>query len=124
MPDIKADSDNAALHERITGRGDVDTLGRTAFLAGTGKLYEVRTVISPPLFGDNDDTAYNNAAGLVEKVCRTLKAAGGNCQYKLIRYRPVGVRPPAAALLAVPGDTLMSSLAAVCTACGIRSVVV
>jgi pyruvate formate lyase activating enzyme len=129
MLDIKADPDNDAEYQRVTGGNLAGTSGaglldKAAFLARAGKLWEVRTVVSPGLF---------DAPALVDKVCRCLAAANVGAanigaapvpQYKLIRYRPVGVRPAAAAALAEPDAALMDTLAAICAQYGVPSVVV
>jgi pyruvate formate lyase activating enzyme len=123
MLDVKADPDSAE-YCRVTGRDGGDIFARADFLAKAGKLWEVRTVVSPGLF---------DAASLVEKVCGLLaKSAGtrvsnGNAgmpRYKLIRYRPVGVRSAASAVLAEPDEGLMGSLAAICAKHGIKAEVV
>jgi hypothetical protein len=71
-------------------------------------------VISPGLF---------DAAALVEKVCRRLSGLRG-LRYKLIRCRPVGVKPEAAAALAVPDGALMAGLAKIAAAAGLEPVLV
>jgi pyruvate formate lyase activating enzyme len=127
MLDIKADPSagmpaGGAEYSRVTGRSGGDLLEKMDFLARTGKLREVRTVVSPGLF---------DAPALVEKVCgRLAKSLAGLTgtapppQYKLIRYRPVGVRPAAAVSLAEPDEALMDALAAICAKHGIKAVVV
>jgi pyruvate formate lyase activating enzyme len=128
MLDVKADP---AEYHRVTGESGGDLLEKMDFLARAGKLWEVRTVVSPGLM---------DAASLVEKVCRRLARAGspGSAngsvggssgtavppRYKLIRYRPVGVRPAAGTALAEPDTALMDSLAAICTKHGIKAEVV
>jgi pyruvate formate lyase activating enzyme len=121
MLDVKA---APAEYSRVTGRNDGGILEKVDFLAKTGKLWEVRTVVSPGLM---------DTASLVEKVCSRLaisagpQGLAGNAgmpRYKLIRYRPVGVRPAAAATLAEPDANLMGSLAAICAKHGIKAEVV
>ena len=51
------------------------------YLVDCGKLYEVRTVVVPELF-DNEET--------IRKVCE--KISGHDIRYKLIKYRHLGVR--------------------------------
>ena len=51
------------------------------YLVDCGKLYEVRTVVVPQLF-DNEET--------VREVCK--KISGYDIRYKLIKYRHLGVR--------------------------------
>jgi pyruvate formate lyase activating enzyme len=129
MLDVKADpqpfgtadnSDAGTEFRRVTGKSGGGLLDKMDFLAGTGKLWEVRTVVSPGLF---------DAASLVEKVCRRLaQSAAGHTEaarprYKLIRYRPSGVRPTAAEVLATPTDAQMNALAALCARQGIEAVI-
>jgi pyruvate formate lyase activating enzyme len=119
MPDIKADPENAGETMRVTGGGGFDALAVAEALARRGKLYEVRTVVTESLF---------DAAPLVEKVCRRLAGSrfsdGAPLQYKLISYRPVGVRPAAASSLAVPAAACMTRLARICAEYGLKAVVV
>jgi pyruvate formate lyase activating enzyme len=131
MLDVKADPENEREYKRVTGRNSRDLLEKMEFLVRAGKLWEVRTVVSPGLF---------DAEGLVEKVCRRLAACLGNREtgfgqapggttditprYKLIRYRPIGVRAAAAVSLAEPDMELMDALALICAKHGIKAVVV
>jgi pyruvate formate lyase activating enzyme len=114
MPDIKADPENEDEYRRVTGTAAFDLLDRILFLGRRGKLYEVRTVVSPGLF---------DAAALVEKVCRRLAGIRG-LRYRLIRYRPAGVRSEAAAALAAPDGALMAELAKIAAAAGLEAAVV
>lgn len=98
MLDVKAWSD--ADHRRVTGAGNAMVKQNLLWLAQNGKLTEMRTVVVPELFD----------------VCETVREASraaapflskGAIRYKIICYRPMGVRrqyqamtPPDAALLA------------------------
>jgi pyruvate formate lyase activating enzyme len=115
MLDIKADPANPAEYKRVTGNDGAGIFEQADYLAGAGKLWEIRTVVSPGLF---------DAPALVDKVCRRLARYEPKPLYKLIRYRPVGVRPEAAAMLREAPDTLMEELAAICAGYGIKAVVV
>ena len=82
MLDVKAwDAEN---HLRLTG-ADNDLVKRNLdFLATAGKLEEVRTVVAPD---------WMNPEETVEAVSRRLVSLGAaNTRYKIIRYRPMGVR--------------------------------
>ena len=82
MLDVKAwDAEN---HLRLTG-ADNDLVKRNLdFLATAGKLEEVRTVVAPD---------WMNPEETVEAVSRRLASLGAaNTRYKIIRYRPMGVR--------------------------------
>jgi pyruvate formate lyase activating enzyme len=111
MLDVKADPD-ASEYRRITGRNGPGLLKQLDFLAGAGKLWEARTVVSPGLL---------DAPALVDMVCRRLAGTAGPPRYKLIRYRPAGVRRAAAEVLTEPGVSLMERLAAICTKHGIKA---
>jgi pyruvate formate lyase activating enzyme len=113
MLDVKADPENAAEYRRVTGNDGKGILDKAEYLAKTEKLYELRTVVSPGLF---------DPAPVVEKACHRI--AGTGARYKLIRYRPVGVRPEAAATLTEPEDVLMEKLAGICADHGIEAVTV
>jgi pyruvate formate lyase activating enzyme len=123
MLDVKADDENPGEYRRVTGSDGGYILDRAEYLAGTGKLWELRTVVSPGLF---------DAAAVVDKACRRISFTlggrnrdGGTIpQYKLIRYRQVGVRPEAAAVLSTPDEALMEKLAGICKAYGLRAVIV
>jgi pyruvate formate lyase activating enzyme len=122
MLDVKADPENPAEYQRVTGNSGETILPALNYLAKTGKLFELRTVVSPGLF---------DAEKLVEKICRVLAplkpvylckpADNTEPRYKLIRYRPVGVRKEAAASLREPDNALMEKLAALCGEHGIKA---
>jgi pyruvate formate lyase activating enzyme len=115
MLDVKADPDDPGEYRRVTGNEGALVSAQVDFLAGAGKLQEIRTVISPGLF---------DAVTVVDKLCRRVAGAEPPVHYKLIRYRPIGVRPEAAAALRQPGEDLMNALALVCEDHGVRAVVV
>ena len=77
MLDIKAWGEEN--HRAITGDDNREVLKNLNLLLNKGKLYEVRTVLLPNWM--NDKTVRNTARFL-----------GDSCRYKLIAYRPNGVR--------------------------------
>ena len=82
MLDVKAW--DAEEHLELIRHGNETVLKNLRFLAEKGKLAEVRTVVIPDQM---------NAAQTVEQVSRTLVSLGaGQVPYKLIRFRPMGVR--------------------------------
>ncbi|MDR2740195.1 MAG: YjjW family glycine radical enzyme activase [Treponema sp.] len=115
MLDVKADPDDPQEYRRVTGNDGARLSARLDFLAGAGKLWEIRTVVSPGLF---------DAAAVVDKLCRRIAGADPPVQYKLIRYRPIGVRPEAAAALLQPGEDMMNALERICAGHGVKAVVV
>ena len=79
MLDVKAvDPD---FHLSLTRARHELVLKNLDTLSETGKLEEVRTVILPTYPDQNEKT--------VREVSRRIK---GKCRYKLLRYRPFGVR--------------------------------
>ena len=82
MLDVKAwDAEN---HLRLTGADNALVKRNLDFLATAGKLEEVRTVVAPD---------WLNPEETVEAVSRRLVSLGAaNTRYKIIRYRPMGVR--------------------------------
>lgn len=82
MLDVKAwDAEN---HLRLTGADNALVKRNLDFLATAGKLEEVRTVLAPD---------WMNPEETVEAVSRRLVSlSAANTRYKIIRYRPMGVR--------------------------------
>lgn len=75
-----------AAHRALTGADNTLVRKNLSFLASVGKLEEVRTVVVPDLL-PNEET--------IRSVCDVLSPfwrEGANIGYKLIRFRPLGVR--------------------------------
>lgn len=98
MVDLKAWDVEA--HKMLTGQENTLVLQSIRYLAAQRKLYEVRTVIVPALL-DNHET--------VQKTSQLLAMLDPDIRYKLIRFRPIGVRKEAANLKE-PSDELMEDL--------------
>ena len=79
MLDVKAAGQ--AWSRRLTAHSPQIVLQNMDYLLGAGKLHEVRTVIFPDRDRENEETVRHVAARI-----------GDECGYKLIRYRPFGVR--------------------------------
>ena len=79
MLDVKAADPD--WHRELCGAGNETVLKNLAYLLERGKLYEVRTIIFPERDRENEET--------VSSVSRLI---GDRCGYKIIRYRPFGVR--------------------------------
>ena len=104
MLDVKCA--DTARHLQLTGQTNGMVLKNLGFLAEAGKLEEVRTVVVPNAL-PNADT--------VEQVCSILAPhwkTGSPVRYKLIRFRPLGVRDTYRAH-AVPDDAQMEALAGI-----------
>lgn len=108
MLDVKAWEEEE--HLRLTGVSNKTVLKNLDYLASLGKLYEVRTVILPDYL-DNENT--------VRKVSQHI-AAYPQVRYKLIKFRPWGVRPPLDVV--VPDDTYMKQLAQIARNEGIQQI--
>jgi len=83
MLDIKAYDYNE--HIKVTDVGNDIVLNNARYLAGIGKLFEVRTVVVPELF-DFRKTVYDTS----RELAPFLKIS--NIRYKIIAYRKNGVR--------------------------------
>ena len=79
MLDVKAVE--KAWSEKLISRPREIVLKNLDYLLSVGKLYEVRTVIFPGRDRENEET--------VRYVAEHIR---DNCFYKIIRYRPFGVR--------------------------------
>lgn len=79
MLDVKAVSDE--WHRELTASPAAPVLHNLSYLLDAGKLQEVRTVIFPGRDKENEETVSYVAARI-----------GALCDYKIIRYRPFGVR--------------------------------
>lgn len=93
-------------HLRITGKDNAEVLEHSLFLAEQGKLFEIRTVISPELF---------DAKETVGQICKFFQEYNQKkaIRYKLIAFRPIGVRKAYVRGLTVPGAALMEELEAI-----------
>lgn len=79
MLDVKASDSH--FHQSLTRSDNKLVFENLDYLLETGKLEEVRTVILPTYPDENEKT--------VRAVAQKIK---GSCRYKLLRYRPFGVR--------------------------------
>ena len=79
MLDIKA-YDNA-FHQYLTSQNNETILENLNYLLQINKLYEVRTVLMNNRSEENEKT--------VNEIAKIIK---DKCRYKLIKYRPFGVR--------------------------------
>ena len=113
MLDVKAW--DGGEHYRLTGQLNDTVLRNLRWLAQTGKLTEVRTVIVPELF---------NCRETVEHVSALLQKTGSvGTRYKIICYRPNGVRQQYRHLKSPTADTLQE-LATLAAAYGLQDVVI
>ena len=113
MLDIKAW--DLVEHENVTGRDNALVLQNAHYLASLGKLPEVRTVVVPGLF-DAEET--------VKQVSKLLApfVEQGAIRYKLIKYRPMGVRADYA-IYPMPDDESMEKLKQQVVSVGLTAVI-
>lgn len=113
MLDLKAW--DPAEHRALTGAEVAPVKANLRFLARAGKLYELRTVVAPGLF---------DAELTVRMAARELADLGAaDVRYKLIRFRPHGVRARHKGV-PTPGDEEMEALAAEARAAGLQNVII
>ena len=123
MLDVKAF--DPSEHERVTGVSNEMVLKNLHVLAEHGKLYEVRTVVAPDLF---------QAEQTVRAVSRVLKpylpiarsqttGEVRNIRYKIIKYRPMGVRSTYRDMT-VPQDDFLQHLSDIAKSEGIEDVII
>lgn len=115
MLDIKAFDNNE--HKRITGLDNQIVLQNACYLASIGKLYEVRTVVSPGLF--NVQQTILQAADMLHPYLSEWPI-----RYKLISYRPMGVRKQYTDTLQIPTPDQMNIYAELLTAKGFKDIII
>ena len=124
-PDLMAVTDGVMLdvkawdeeqHRRVTGQSNRQVLANLIWLAETGRLEEVRTVVVPELF---------DAEQTVREVCRVIAPHifRRNIRYKIICYRPFGVRQQYRALTP-PSTELLERLCRLAQHSGVPDAVV
>lgn len=112
--DIKAfDSDT---HRKITGAGNENVLANARFLASIGKLEEIRCVICPSLYDGRQ-----SVKAIGELMLDLYKP--DSFHYKLISYRPMGVRAEYAHML-TPGTDYMNELAGMLSEMGYEKTII
>ena len=123
MLDIKAY--DAADHRAVTDVDNALVLKNMRFLADRGQLYEVRTVIVPELF-DTEKTIVATARALqpyLERQKHWPENEGKSIRYKIIKYRPFGVRE-AYRSFTPPTDAWLEHLADLARAEGMTDIVI
>lgn len=113
MAMIDAKSFKSEEHQRLTGCGNDNVIRNIKFMAKIDKLYEVRTVIVP----DKLNNHYN-----VDKISSLLGKIAPEVRYKLIKYRPVGVRTDRIESN-IPEDDYMEKMSTLAVSNGCQNVV-
>lgn len=112
MVDVKAYDD--LDHIKLTGKSNQIVLKNLATIAAAEKLYEVRTVIVSDLLS-NEVT--------VKAVSEFLASNSPRTRYKLIKYRPHGVRTEYANLMKSPDAAYMGKLFKLAKDSGARDII-
>jgi pyruvate-formate lyase-activating enzyme len=112
MLDIKSLEEEE--HIRLTGMSNATVLKNAEYLAGVGKLYEIRTVIVPELL----DNGRN-----VDGISKLIARMDPDIRYKLISFRPVGVVEEMRSI-PVPSDVMMQELKKVAENNGCHNVLI
>lgn len=112
MLDIKAFSPEK--HMALTGHGNESILITMEKMALANKLYEIRTVIVEG-FLNNEET--------VEAVSKFIAEKSPTTRYKLIQYRPHGVRETYIQSLKSPDRTQMAKLYKLAHDFGVREII-
>lgn len=111
MVDIK--SYHSEEHKRLTGKDNKTVLENVRFLASIDKLYEVRTVIVPEVL----ENYYN-----VDNISRLIAELNPKIRYKIIKYRPLGVRTNLIQSY-TPSDQMMKELYCIAKGNGLEDIV-
>lgn len=111
---IDAKSFKPAEHQQLTDCSNHNVLENIKYMAEIGKLYEVRTVIVPQVLAN-----FNN----VDQISSLLGEIAPELKYKLIKYRPVGVRPDKINA-ETPNDDYMQQLADTAAGNGCKNIVI
>ena len=114
MLDVKAWDDD--LHRKLTGMGSRMVIDNAVRLAKAGKLEEIRTVVVPSYL-DNEQTVTE----ITQLLAPFLKT--GSIRYKIIAYRPFGVRQPFCSQLQAPTTAELKHLSDIARHNGFTDVV-
>lgn len=114
MLDIKAYRSDE--HRKVTGSDNEEILKNAVYLAARGKLFEIRTVVVEELF--DPEEVICNIADHLYKVTDIAKL-----RYKLIAYRPYGVRE-SYRYFKVPEEATMQKLKKVAQDAGFKDIII
>lgn len=112
MLDVKSFDNN--LHNKYINFDNKYVLSNLEFLASIGKLYEVRTVVVPEIF-NNEET--------VKKVSEIISKYDSNIRYKLIKFRNLGVRHSLKSHPS-PSDEYMNNLKTIAEENGCKNIII
>lgn len=112
MIDLKAFDLND--HIKLTGKSNETVIKNIEYLASMKKLYEIRTVVVPELI-DNEKTVFEGS--------KLLASIDTDIRYKIIKYRPMGVRTDLINSN-TPDDEYMEYLANIAKQNGLKNIIV
>ena len=123
LPDLYSYMDKAMIdlksfdnteHIKLTGKDNYTIIQNIKELAKDNKLYEVRTVIVPEIL-DNK--------GNVEKISQLIASLDSFIRYKLIKYRPHGIRKELINTNS-PSDEYMEKLKSIAMENGCKNIII
>ena len=100
------------IHRDLTGADNARVLDNIRRLANRGKLSEVRTVVAP---------GYTDSPESIREIAAFLASIDRGIAFRLIRFRPLGVKGRAADW-PVPADGLLDDLVHVAREAGVERV--
>lgn len=112
MLDVKAWSSD--MHAKYIAKDNSTVLSNLRFLLEKDKMYEVRTVIVPGML-NNEET--------VDNVSRVIAEINPDVRYKIIKYRPMGVRNIMDGIK-TPTNEYIGYLKDICEKNGCRNIVI
>ena len=115
MLDVKACDDEA--YRKLTGMSSQIVMENAVNLARAGNLEEIRTVIVP------DELPNADTVETITKILRPYLPMR-QIRYKLIAYRPWGVRPPYGERFRIPDSDEMRRYQAIAKKNGFKNVIV
>jgi len=112
MLDVK--SYDKEEHKMLTGQDNEMVFKNMEYLASINKLYEIRTVIVPDILNNEKN---------VDSISKRLSELNPSIKYKLIKYRPIGVRTEIIKS-SMPSEDMMEKLKSIAIKNGCKDVIV
>ncbi|NLM43720.1 MAG: YjjW family glycine radical enzyme activase [Clostridiales bacterium] len=112
MLDVK--SYDKEEHKMLTGQDNEIVFKNMEYLASINKLYEIRTVIVPDILNNEKN---------VDSISKRLSELNPSIKYKLIKYRPIGVRTEIIKS-SMPSEDMMEKLKSIAIKNGCKDVIV
>ena len=112
MLDVK--SYDKEEHKMLTGQDNEIVFKNMEYLASINKLYEIRTVIVPDILNNEKN---------VDSISKRISVLNPSIKYKLINYRPIGVRTEIIKS-SMPSEDMMEKLKSIAIKNGCKDVIV